>query len=282
MITNTDKLQEFISIPSVDNHPYGNKQAIDFVSTFLSTIGFDCQTEGASRTDQPVLVCRHPGRNSNQKIVIYGHYDVAPVGVNETWKYGDPFTLKETEGRFFCRGIADNKGPLWARLEAVAELFDGEAPCPEILWLIQGEEEVTSGERVAKEIFSHHIERFGGNLFIEETGFNNIDTGAQIAFLWSPSLSQEALRSWEPLLQASLNKPLVEYRHLNKFNGIEACPLLGNLPDKAVYIGFGPNDRLHQIHRENESLNIERLDQHKKQFKEFLSQYARVSCNPSE
>ena len=280
MTINFAKLEEFISFPSVDGHPHGNVQAIRFINTLLTDIGFQCQVEGVDKTDQPVVTCRHPGRGSDQKIVIYGHYDVAPTGALETWTHGDPFTLKHANARLYARGIADNKGPLWVRMEAVAELLESGEPCPEILWLIQGEEEVVSIERVAKDVFSRSIDAFGAKVFIEETGFNNIDTGQQIAFLWSPQTPQEALHSWRPILEASLDSPQVEYRHLNKFNGIEACPLLGNLPDDAVYIGFGPSDRMHQIHKEDESLNLEKLGQHKQQFKEFLSQYALFSNQP--
>jgi hypothetical protein len=72
-----------------------------------------------------------------------------------------------------------------------------------------------------------------------------------------------------------------EYRHLNKLAGTNACPLLSNLPEEAIYIGFGPNDKLHYIHRDNESLNKDKLIQHQAQFTQFLSWCSDFSINNS-
>jgi hypothetical protein len=131
-----------------------------------------------------------------------------------------------------------------------------------------------SAPPVAGHIFKEAISAFGGQVFIDETGFNDLDTGEQLAFLWSPNMKEKALSHWQPLLRDVLGTPRIEYRHLNKLNGTDACPLLSNLPDEAVYIGFGPNDRLHQIHRNNESLDKSKLSIHTAQFHSFLATYA--------
>ena len=271
---NVHMLSQFIAMHSVDNHPSGNQDALSFLTDYLATMGFVCTIKGQSKTDQPTLIAHYPGKESRNKIVLYGHYDVAPVNNTEQWKSQDPFQLECIDKRYFARGIADNKGPLMARLEAISELITSGQPLPEILWLIQGEEEVAMTDRVAKGIFHEEIERFSARVFIEETGFNNLDTDKQIAFLWSPGLTRNELVRWRPLIQQTLQNVDIEYRHLNKFNGVDACPLLGNLPEDGVYIGFGPNDKLHNIHRDNESLCVQKLNLHRQQFKEFLRYYA--------
>lgn len=267
-------LEDFINIPSVDGDETANANAVSFVSNYLTEQGFTVRVEGGELTDQPTLIAHYEGRRSTNKIVLYGHYDVAPVSDKALWINQNPFCLQEQAGRYYGRGVADNKGPLMARMQAVAGLLQTNKPVPEILWLIQGEEEVMTNTPVAGHIFKKAISTFGGNVFVDETGFNDIDTGEQLAFLWSPNMKEKALLSWKHLLHDVLNAPRVEYRHLNKFNGIDACPLLSNLPDEAVYIGFGPNDRLHQIHRNNESLDKEKLSIHTTQFHSFLATYA--------
>lgn len=276
---NINNLRQFISYQSVDNDSSGNKKAIDFVIGKLSQMRFSCRIEGQDLTDQPCIIGHLPGRGSNKKIVLYGHYDVAPINTSEEWQSQNPFSIEEVGKRYFARGIADNKGPLLARLEAIAELLKTEQAIPEILWLIQGEEEVVVEERVAEKIFRHEISQFGGDVFVDETGFNDIDNDQQIIFLWSPSHSETSLVQWYPLLNRIFDDSRIEFRHLNKLTGAKGCPLLGGLPEGAIYFGFGPNDKLHQIHRENESLDIEKLNLHKQQFKEFMSQYAEFSCN---
>lgn len=274
-----NNLRRFISYQSVDNNPYGNQQAIEFVIDKLSSMGFSFRIEGGDLTDQPCIIGHFPGRSSSKKIVLYGHYDVAPIRAEEKWQSQDPFSIEIIGDRCFARGVADNKGPLLARLEAVSELMKTDQAIPEILWLIQGEEEVVVAERVAKKIFLHEISQFGGSVFVDETGFNDIDNNQQVIFLWSPKHSEKSLVQWHSFLNRIFDNSRIEYRHLNKLTGARGCPLLAGLPEGAIYIGFGPNDKLHQIHRENESLNLEKMDFHKKNFKEFLSQFAKYSCH---
>ena len=271
---NKSLLEDFINIPSVDGDEAANAKAVSFVRNYLTELGFTVRVEGGELTDQPTLIAQFAGRRSTNKIVLYGHYDVASVSDQALWLNQKPFCLQEQAGRYYGRGVADNKGPLMARMQAVAGLLQANGPVPEILWLIQGEEEVMTVTPVAGPIFKKAISAFGGKVFVDETGFNDIDTGEQLAFLWSPNMKEEALSHWQPLLRDVLDTPRIEYRHLNKLNGIDACPLLSNLPDKAVYLGFGPNDRLHQIHRNNESLDKLKLSIHTIQFHSFLASYA--------
>jgi len=266
--------KEFIAMPSVVGHPQGNIEAIMFVTKFLEGIGFHIRITDTEKTEQPTIIAHYPGRLSDNKIVIYGHYDVAPVNELKSWLSEEAFALENINGRLYGRGIADNKGPLLARMIALQSLMLSDKAIPEILWLIQGEEEITQGDRVAHGIFKDEIPAFGAKVYIEETGFNDLDSNTQIAFLWSPDKSNSELTQWHSLLENCLDTPRIDYRHLNKLNGIKACPLLSNLPKNAVYMGFGPNDRLHFIHRDNESLNERNLFKHQQQFEKFLENFA--------
>lgn len=50
--------------------------------------------------------------------LVYGHYDVAPVGQLTSWTSG-PFAAVVTDGKLYARGVANSKGDLVARLAAV-------------------------------------------------------------------------------------------------------------------------------------------------------------------
>ncbi|MCK5855215.1 MAG: M20/M25/M40 family metallo-hydrolase [Sulfurovaceae bacterium] len=267
-------LKKFIQMKSVDGDLIGNQQAIHFVTDFLQQSDCQVQILGHYKSQQPSIVGHYQGHNSQNKLVIYGHYDVAPIMPMEDWSHSDPFVLEEKTDRFYARGIADNKGTLFARLQAFKTMVKNNQALPEILWLIQGEEEVINKERVAKAIFKTEIKKFGGQVFLEETGFNDLKTKEQVAFLWSSNLKENELTQWHSLLNKSLSQPRIEYRHLNKLNGTDTCPLLSNLPKNSIYIGFGANDRLHRIHRDNESLNQHKLSLHLQQFTQFLLKYA--------
>lgn len=277
MQVNIDSLKKFISYESVDGNPCGNKKAIDFVVDRLNNMDFSTRIEGGGLTGQPCIIGHYPGRYSSKKIVLYGHYDVAQIAANEEWKITNPFNIEVIGERCFGRGIADNKGPLLARLEAISELITSDSAIPEILWLIQGEEEIEVDERVAQKIFRNEIDKFGSEVFVDETGFNDIENSQKIIFLWSPKRPKASLANWHSLLENIFDDSRIEYRHLNKLTGSRGCPLLAGLPKNAVYIGFGPNDKLHQIHRQNESLNLDMLNDHKQLFKEFIRKYVEYS-----
>lgn len=268
-----DALKEFIAIRSLQGLAGENARAIDFVCARLRAAGFDCRIEGGAQTGQPAIVAHRAAANSDKKIVLYGHYDVAQVHPRMAWRSASPFAAEIIDGRVYARGIADNKGTLFARMQAVAEMAEARARLPEILWLIQGEEEILHGERVAKTIFADELARFDCGVVLEETGFNDLESGAPIAFVWSKNARHPQLERYRNMMKA-MQIERIEFRTLKKLNGTTACPLLSNLTHRHVYLGFGPNDDMHQIHRENESLDVRRLIGHKSKFSEFMRRYA--------
>ena len=266
-------LAEFIAIRSIAGNSGDNRRALTYITSMLEALDFHVCVKGAEVLEQPVIVAKRPPVNSDRKLVLYGHYDVAPPGDSDSWITGAPFTLQSQSGRIFGRGVADNKGTLLTRILALVELLRQGESLPEILFLIQGKEEVTTPCPVTREIFIREIAAFNADLFMDETGFNDLDDGSGILFLWSKSSEAlSASKSSEYLAMTGMDR--VEWRHLNKLNGGEHCPFLNALPANALYIGFGPNDRLHRIHRTNESLSEDLLEKHFVDFYRFISIYA--------
>jgi acetylornithine deacetylase/succinyl-diaminopimelate desuccinylase-like protein len=256
-----ETLKDFIAIQTIANNKEANQSGIDFITNFLKQICFTISIEGNSSFQQPVIVAKYHNTASDKKVVLYGHYDVEKIKDWEKWDT-PPFELVEKDNRYYCRGIADNKGILLTRLFAIKEMVEKGESLPNILWIIQGEEEV--GGETPFEVIPKHFADFGAKIYLEETGIYK--NGKPVIFYLPKSEK-------EPNFLNSLNEEIysseaiIENRNLNKFS---KCPFLHNIPQDGYYLGFGPNDALCNIHKDNESLNIQALTEHKDVFKKFI------------
>jgi len=258
-------LSNFIQIPTLAYDKINNNLAISFLTKLLEEIGFTVSIEGNSEYHQPTIIAKYNSTNSDAKVVLYGHYDVEKVNEGEKWVSNDPFIMEERNGRLFGRGIADNKGILIARIEAIREMILTKEGIPSILWLIQGEEEVQG--KVPFTVFPKAIKSFNANYFVEETGYNQDGVGK--LFILPKTIKSEIVDSLnEVLFSGNAN---VEYRTLNKLFVNSRCPFLNIIPENGYYIGFGPNDEYSNIHIKNESLDKELLLNHIAKFKTFLT-----------
>jgi len=77
-------------------------------------------------------------------MLIYNHYDVQPADPMNEWE-SPPFQLTQRDGRLYARGVADCKGDLMCRLQAIEAYQATVGLLPlRIKFLIEGEEEVGS------------------------------------------------------------------------------------------------------------------------------------------
>lgn len=266
-------LRPFIAMRSVAGDAEGNRDAVACLRRKLTAIGFDVSVAGADEIEQPVIMAHRAASGGTGKLLIYGHYDVVPAGDYDVWQSKDPFVPEIMAGRIYARGIADNKGTLLIRILALSELVEDGAELPEICWLIHGSEEAPSPCAVTRKIIAQQLGTYRADLYLEETGFNDIANGESILLLWRPSSNPVASSEAKKLLKLT-GCDRVEQRHLNKANGGQDCPFLQALPADATYVGFGPNDRHHRIHTNDESLDLFRLSEHYLKFKNFIRDYA--------
>ncbi|WP_452223515.1 M20/M25/M40 family metallo-hydrolase [Lacinutrix chionoecetis] len=254
-------LKNFISIKTIANDKEANLEGIKLVKELLEKIGFVISVEGDSPYNQPVIIAKYINIDSSKKVTLYNHYDVEKINRKEKWET-DPFVLSEKEGRYYARGIADNKGILICRIFALLEMKERGLELPNILWIIQGEEEV-AGNTPFK-VIPKHITEFGSKIYVEETGVNKGET---------PVIFYLPITQNQPAFLTELNiviyngEAIFDNRSLSKFT---KCPFVSNIPDDGFYIGFGPNDSKSNIHRENESLDILKLEKHKEVFIKFI------------
>ena len=256
-----EALAKFIAIPTIAYDRDANISAIAFLKSILNSLNFEITIEGESPYFQPVIVAKYKNKKTNRKVVLYGHYDVEKIKEEEKWDT-PPFQLTEKNGRYYGRGIADNKGILIARLFALKEMFESGEELPNILWIIQGEEEIEG--KTPFEVIPKQYLDFGAKFYLEETGMYK-DEMPLILFLPKIEKHPEFLDD----LNQSVYKGQASFenRKLNKFS---ECPFLINIPEDSYYLAFGPNDSFCNIHKENESLDIEKLINHQKTFKEFI------------
>jgi acetylornithine deacetylase/succinyl-diaminopimelate desuccinylase-like protein len=77
-------------------------------------------------------------------LLIYNHYDVQPEDPIDLWE-SEPFTLTQRDGKLYGRGVSDDKGELYSRLQAVEAWLAIQPDLPlKIKWVVEGEEEIGS------------------------------------------------------------------------------------------------------------------------------------------
>jgi len=136
-----DELQQVCRQPSVTAQGWGMPEMADIVADRLRKLGADPQliaTEGA-----PPVVYAELGAGP-RTLLIYNHYDVQPPEPLELWET-EPFEPTIRDGKLYARGVADNKGSMLARMQAVEAWLEtiGDLPL-KIKWVIEGEEEIGS------------------------------------------------------------------------------------------------------------------------------------------
>lgn len=83
-----------------------------------------------------------------ETVLVYGHYDVQPAEEADGWK-GDPFRLREEDGRLVGRGVVDNKGQILIHMASVFKLIKEGKLKHNVKFLIEGDEE-TGGDELSK------------------------------------------------------------------------------------------------------------------------------------
>lgn len=139
-----ETLQNFVRQPSVSTEGTGIHAMANMVSEEMAEVGFESHVLESAPDGYPVVLGVLSNNKNDKTLLVYGHYDVHPVGNPIDWKV-DPFSAELVEDRIIGRGTADNKGNFLSWIKAV-QLFREigfELPLNLIL-LIEGEEEIGS------------------------------------------------------------------------------------------------------------------------------------------
>jgi acetylornithine deacetylase/succinyl-diaminopimelate desuccinylase-like protein len=138
-----EELAEFLRMPSIsarNDDPEGFRRCAGWVRDRLAGAGVDARL---METAGHPVVYGEIG-SGERSLLLYGHYDVQPPEPLELWE-SDPFEPTIRNGSLFARGVADDKGDVLARIQALRHYTErhGEPPF-RIKFFIEGEEEVGS------------------------------------------------------------------------------------------------------------------------------------------
>jgi acetylornithine deacetylase/succinyl-diaminopimelate desuccinylase-like protein len=142
-----DELFEFLRIPSVSTDPaYASdlRRAADFLGGQLAAAEMEhvevLQVEGS----HPALYADWLHAPGAPTILVYGHYDVQPPDPVDAWT-SPPFEPTLRDGRIYCRGVSDDKAPMFIPVKVAEAFLKSEGRLPvNLRFLLEGEEEVGS------------------------------------------------------------------------------------------------------------------------------------------
>lgn len=137
----SEHLRRLVAIPSVSARGEKLVECAEAVRDLLAEAGFDTEIQ---QGDVGPFVIGEIG-SGPLTVMIYNHYDVQPEDPVSLW-HSPPFEMSERDGRWYGRGVADDKGEFISRL-AGWRLFREHHPGPlpfRLIWLVDGEEEIGS------------------------------------------------------------------------------------------------------------------------------------------
>jgi acetylornithine deacetylase/succinyl-diaminopimelate desuccinylase-like protein len=135
----------------------------------FESMGFTCELLTHPKAQAPFLYAERLEDPSLPTVFGYGHGDVIR-GLEREWKEGlGPWKLTEADGRWYGRGIADNKGQHTVNMEALRSVLETRGRLGfNAKYLIEMGEETGSGG--LRELCADNRERFKGDLLIASDG----------------------------------------------------------------------------------------------------------------
>ncbi len=111
----TERLQALCRMPSVAARGTGMRAMAETVELSMQRVGMGTRS---FRLGSGYPIVYGECGAGTQSYVVYGHYDVQPVGHLSEWSVG-PFAATIIDGKLYARGAANSKGDLAARIAAV-------------------------------------------------------------------------------------------------------------------------------------------------------------------
>jgi acetylornithine deacetylase/succinyl-diaminopimelate desuccinylase-like protein len=136
-----DELKALCAQPSIAAQGIGLEEAAALIEHRMERLGARMQRFVIE--DGPPILCAEVGQGE-RTLLIYNHYDVQPPDPLDEWET-PPFEPSVRNGRLYARGVADDKGDLLCRLQAVEAYQAAVGPLPlRLRFIVEGEEEVGS------------------------------------------------------------------------------------------------------------------------------------------
>ncbi len=163
-------LCDFLRIPSVSakpQHGQDMKRCAEWVADRLGRAGLRPEirrTEG-----HPIVTAKNEHQAGRPTVLFYGHYDVQPPEPLDQW-ISPPFEPAIRNNAVVARGAVDDKGQVWANIQAMTLWHQVAGGVPvNLTVLIEGEEEVGS-ENLEEFVKTHREELKSEIALICDTG----------------------------------------------------------------------------------------------------------------
>jgi acetylornithine deacetylase len=147
-------LQRLVGFATITDR--SNHELIDYVQRYLEDLGVATFRAPNAAGDKAALMATI-GPPVEGGVVLSGHTDVVPVE-GQKWS-GDPFVLREAEGRLYGRGACDMKGFDAVALAMVPEFLAAGLKRPIHILLSYDEETTCLGSRDLIARFGHETPR---------------------------------------------------------------------------------------------------------------------------
>jgi acetylornithine deacetylase/succinyl-diaminopimelate desuccinylase-like protein len=150
-----EELSELLRIPSISADPERKddvRRAAEWVAESVRRMGGEAELVETETFPLVVGEVRASGGGDAPTVLCYGHFDVQPAGAAGEWET-EPFEPEVRDGWLYARGVADDKGQLWALLKATEELAAARELPVNVRFVCDGEEE-TGGDQVVEFIAS--------------------------------------------------------------------------------------------------------------------------------
>lgn len=136
-----ERLQKLCRMPSVAARGTGMRAMAEAVEQMMQRVGIG--TRSFKIGNGYPIIYGECGAGPHT-FLVYGHYDVQPVGQLTDWSVG-PFAASIIDGKLYARGAANSKGDLLARLAAVEAYQKTFGKLPICLrFIVEGEDGLAS------------------------------------------------------------------------------------------------------------------------------------------
>lgn len=162
-----------VAIPTESQNPNRSSELKAYLEEEMrpafEAMGFTCELMTHPKALAPFLYAERIEGAGLPTVFGYGHGDVIR-GLDKEWKEGtSPWTLTEKDGRWYGRGIADNKGQHSVNMEAMRAVIETRGSLGfNTKYLIEMGEETGSGG--LRELCAENAQRFAADLLIASDG----------------------------------------------------------------------------------------------------------------
>ncbi len=138
------QLVEFLKIPSVSTKPEHKPDMQRCAIWLQDQLKFAAlNTQIVQTPGHPIVVAKNEHVAGRPTVLLYGHYDVQPPEPLEQWTT-PAFEPTVRNGAIYARGAVDDKGQVWAHVEAITAWQAHGGLAINLTMVIEGEEEIGS------------------------------------------------------------------------------------------------------------------------------------------